>query len=201
MWALHDPVTHRFINADGYFQTGKTLLETNISSYCLNNPVNRFDPKGTISSRQMQYDLAYNKNTKYTIRDVLNQLKHETPGYKVTASIDHKTTYPGLFTNSYSGVTTQTKILKSKGGDDVIYYADIVNGSPRFGVSQPGQYLNTDANINGTDANINVGWGENYVGAGINWDTFTLNFESGSTHTSKVWIPLPIQVFLLILLL
>ena len=185
MSRYYDPVTHRFLNADGYFQSGGGLLDANMNAYCGNNPVNRFDPNGKWTSDFMQRDIAFNKNTMFTMNDVLEQLKRETPGFKVTASVDHKNTYPGLFVNNYSGVTTQTKVLSSKGGDDVIYYGDIINGSPRFGVSQPSQYFNTDANISAHDANINLGWGENYVGAGINWDTYTLNFESGTTSTSN----------------
>jgi len=43
----YDPVTHRFLNADGYFQSGGGLLDANMNAYCGNNPVNRFDPSGT----------------------------------------------------------------------------------------------------------------------------------------------------------
>ena len=185
MSRYYDPVTHRFLNADGYFQSGNAILDANMNAYCGNNPVNSFDPSGKWTSDFMQRDIAFNKNTIFTMNDVLEQLKRETPGFKVTASVDHKNMYPGLFVNNYSGVTTQTKVLSSKGGDDVIYYGDIINGSPRFGVSQPSQYFNTDANISAHDININLGWGENYVGAGINWDTYTLNFESGTTFTSN----------------
>lgn len=43
----YDPVTHRFVNADGYFQSGGSLLDTNMNIYCRNNPINCFDPTGT----------------------------------------------------------------------------------------------------------------------------------------------------------
>ncbi len=46
MSRYYDPVTHRFINADGYFQSGGDLLDTNMSAYCGNNPVNYSDPTG-----------------------------------------------------------------------------------------------------------------------------------------------------------
>ena len=42
----YDPVTCRFINADGYISTGQGLLSTNMFAYCGNNPVNRKDPTG-----------------------------------------------------------------------------------------------------------------------------------------------------------
>ncbi|MCQ4114246.1 RHS repeat-associated core domain-containing protein [Ruminococcus sp. zg-921] len=46
MSRYYDPVTHRFINADGYFQTGLGVLDSNMNAYCGNNPVNRADPSG-----------------------------------------------------------------------------------------------------------------------------------------------------------
>ena len=46
MSRYYDPVTHRFLNADGYFQTGTGVLDTNMSAYCANNPVNFLDPTG-----------------------------------------------------------------------------------------------------------------------------------------------------------
>lgn len=42
----YDPVTGRFINADGYLSTGQGLLGHNMFAYCGNNPVNRIDPSG-----------------------------------------------------------------------------------------------------------------------------------------------------------
>ena len=46
MSRYYDPVTHRFLNADGYFQSGGDILDTNMSAYCANNPVNCADYKG-----------------------------------------------------------------------------------------------------------------------------------------------------------
>ncbi|MCQ4021695.1 MULTISPECIES: RHS repeat-associated core domain-containing protein [unclassified Ruminococcus] len=46
MSRYYDPVTHRFVNADGYFQTGLGVLDTNMNAYCGNNPINRVDPTG-----------------------------------------------------------------------------------------------------------------------------------------------------------
>lgn len=45
----------RFINADGYIQTGQGVLDKNMFAYCANNPINRFDDNGlswkTVKSR------------------------------------------------------------------------------------------------------------------------------------------------------
>ena len=42
----YDPVTHRFINADGLVSTGTGVLGYNMFAYCNNNPVNYSDPSG-----------------------------------------------------------------------------------------------------------------------------------------------------------
>ena len=45
----YDPVTGRFINADGYVSTGQGLLGYNMYAYCNNNPVMFIDPTGEIA--------------------------------------------------------------------------------------------------------------------------------------------------------
>ena len=46
MSRYYDPVTHRFINADGYFQAGNAILDANMNAYCRNNPVSYEDSLG-----------------------------------------------------------------------------------------------------------------------------------------------------------
>ena len=45
----YDPGTGRFVNADGYVQTGQGMLDKNMFAYCLNNPVMREDADGDLS--------------------------------------------------------------------------------------------------------------------------------------------------------
>ena len=45
----YDPVTHRFLNADGYVSTGQGVLGYNMFAYCRNNPANYLDKEGTIA--------------------------------------------------------------------------------------------------------------------------------------------------------
>ena len=47
MSRYYDTITHRFINADGYFQSGGSILDANTFAYCGNNPVLNVDPLGT----------------------------------------------------------------------------------------------------------------------------------------------------------
>ena len=42
----YSPEVGRFLNADGYAQTGQGLLDKNMFAYCGNNPVNRRDGNG-----------------------------------------------------------------------------------------------------------------------------------------------------------
>ena len=42
----YDPITCRFINADGYVSTGQGLIGNNMFAYCCNNPVNCVDYSG-----------------------------------------------------------------------------------------------------------------------------------------------------------
>jgi RHS repeat-associated protein len=46
MSRYYDPVTHRFINADGYFQSGGSILDANTFAYCGNNLINNSDSTG-----------------------------------------------------------------------------------------------------------------------------------------------------------
>ena len=45
----YDPVIGRFINEDALVSTGQEFLGYNMFVYCLNNPVNYNDPKGTLA--------------------------------------------------------------------------------------------------------------------------------------------------------
>ena len=42
----YDPVTGRFVNADGYVSTGQNVTDFNMFAYCKNNPANMSDPSG-----------------------------------------------------------------------------------------------------------------------------------------------------------
>lgn len=51
----YSPDMCRFINADGYIQTGQSLLDKNMFAYCLNNPVNMLDKNGNLAKELFTY--------------------------------------------------------------------------------------------------------------------------------------------------
>ena len=75
MSRYYDPVTHRFLNADGYFQSGGNILDANMSAYCANNPIMYIDSSGTITVREAHIDSLNNPNSKWSIKDITNALK------------------------------------------------------------------------------------------------------------------------------
>ncbi len=79
MSRYYDPLTHRFINADGCFQSGGDILDVNMSSYCRNNPINYSDSLGnspkTLS--QMQKDLTGGGTLNYNINDITSALRQD----------------------------------------------------------------------------------------------------------------------------
>ena len=44
----YDPQVGRFLNADIFYSTGQGFVGNNMFAYCLNNPVNGYDPTGAI---------------------------------------------------------------------------------------------------------------------------------------------------------
>ena len=66
----YDPVTHRFINADGLVSTGTGVLGYNMFAYCNNSPIMCFDCSGTTTLNDAQHDVAYNPNSFFNIMDI-----------------------------------------------------------------------------------------------------------------------------------
>ena len=66
-----DPVTHRFLNADGLVSTGTGILGYNMFAYCENNPVNYCDLSGDETIKEVQQAVAgiIPNNYGWTIKD------------------------------------------------------------------------------------------------------------------------------------
>ena len=50
----YDPDTGRFINADAFASTGQGILGLNMFAYCLGNPIQNVDAKGTLSKNTLK---------------------------------------------------------------------------------------------------------------------------------------------------
>ena len=86
MSRYYDPVTHRFLNADGYFQSGSDILDTNMYSYCANNPANNTDFDGQmyakdgaegavfskVKKNSNNVETSVNKTVKSFVKDTVN---------------------------------------------------------------------------------------------------------------------------------
>lgn len=72
----YDPVTHRFINADGLVSTGTGVLGYNMFDYCENNPIRYSDSSGNHLDDQFKWNkMQREKKDKEARREKDNQAK------------------------------------------------------------------------------------------------------------------------------
>ena len=122
MSRYYDTITHRFINADGYFQSGGSILDANTFAYCRNNPIMNSDCTGTSCSKHKSYyvpncgycDPSYIHEMNEKI-DWLNRVYNTSPEHRIVkVNIDGShlygdTTLPTVsdgFITIYSGAST-----------------------------------------------------------------------------------------------
>ena len=122
MSRYYDPVTHRFINADGYFQSGGSILDANTFAYCRNNPIMNSDCTGTSCSKHKSYyvpncgycDPSYIHEMNEKI-DWLNRVYNTSPEHRIVkVNIDGSRVYGDAtlptvsdgFVTIYSGAST-----------------------------------------------------------------------------------------------
>jgi RHS repeat-associated protein len=74
----YDPAIGRFLNADALVSTGQGVLGSNMFTYCLNNPVQRSDPRGDTSI----IPLPTLRDYYYMHRAVQNDIKRQY-GYEI----------------------------------------------------------------------------------------------------------------------
>ena len=107
MSRYYDPVTHRFLNADGYFQSGGDVLDYNMSIYCRNNPISFVDPTGTKCSIHDPYYvptcLSCSPERRNFVKYSSSWIKNVNPSYSVTFETSYNETRLGIVTvSSYS---------------------------------------------------------------------------------------------------
>ena len=105
MSRYYDPITHRFINADGYFQSGGSILDANTFAYCANNPVTRSDESGNSWFHKVMTAILNGvKKATAAVTSTINSVsseKHKTSNVK----IDFSTTAPTIGYLASKGTT------------------------------------------------------------------------------------------------
>ncbi|WP_407385373.1 RHS repeat domain-containing protein [Ruminococcus sp.] len=115
----YDPVTHRYINTDGYVYTGSGILGFNMFSYCNNNPVIYYDSNGTngipVTINEGQKWLASGLPCPFTIMDISLAQRNGAQANDVFF-------YDYSYTYNYGGISYESSMSTGK-----IYYADNVS--------------------------------------------------------------------------
>ena len=184
MSRYYDPITHRFINADGYFQSGGSILDANTFAYCGNNPICYSDPNGDVrfmSLRDLRKKLVSGDGDKlhYDVRDITSALKK---GY------------------NYNSIMTVTNDWYIFYAEDVAY---AINKSIRISVGggfglgskyEVSKYFDAEAYLKfnfvqldiSSDGNINYGSGAS-AGAGVSiftWDNSVYRMKDNILYSS-----------------
>ena len=110
MTRYYDPVTHRFINADGYFHSGKELLDVNMNAYCDNNPINSSDPTGEDNNCPIHKNHWFQSNCVTCRPEYQAQLDKEMKRGQQTWKPDGGTSSGGTMAQA-NGVSTKTDKL------------------------------------------------------------------------------------------
>ncbi len=169
MSRYYDPVTHRFVNADGYFQTGLGILDGNMNAYCKNNPVNYFDPFGTDSSKSMQKQMLQ-ANTNILLFDVLCAAKIEA-GYSVTFA-----DYTYEFSIGPFDISSYSKTSYSLNEPNNNLYVDF--NLSEFSANMHNKFLNYDLSYNIDQKSI-------YGLLGVEYDNCVCSVGLGRQYKDK----------------
>ena len=172
MSRYYDPITHRFINADGYFQSGGSILDANTFAYCGNNPVSRADTGG---------DSWFSDITAAVVESVLTAMAAICPwmGSNSSTSVSH-TSETKLINSDYApvnfryGEKTTTNISThtySLGSPTVYYNQDLYSYSDNYGNRNSG--ITHTFGVKSLSLDISMSFGSDGVGfsyAKINGD-------------------------------
>lgn len=172
MSRYYDAVTHRFINADGYFQSGTSILEANTFAYCGNNPVSRADTGG---------DSWFSDIAATIVESALTAMAVIYPwmGSNSSTSVSH-TTETKLINSDYAPVNfrcggkTTTNISThtySLGSPTAYYNQDLYSYSDNYGNRNSG--ITHTFGVKSLSLDISMSFGSDGVGfsyAKINGD-------------------------------
>ncbi len=172
MSRYYDAVTHRFINADGYFQSGTSILDGNTFAYCGNNPVSRADTGG---------DSWFSDIAATVVESALTAMAVICPwmGSNSSTSVSH-TSETKLINSDYApvnfrcGEKTTTNISThtySLGSPTVYYNQDLYSYSDNYGNRNSG--ITHTFGVKSLSLDISMSFGSDGVGfsyAKINGD-------------------------------
>ena len=172
MSRYYDPITHRFINADGYFQSGTSILDGNTFAYCGNNPVSRADTGG---------DSWFSDIAATVVESALTAMAAICPwmGSNSSTSVSH-TSETKLINSDYApvnfrcGEKTTTNISThtySLGSPTVYYNQDLYSYSDNYGNRNSG--ITHTFGVKSLSLDISMSFGSDGVGfsyAKINGD-------------------------------
>mgnify|MGYP000213036778 FL=1 len=163
MSRYYDPVTHRFINADGYFQAGTTILDGNTFAYCANNPVSRADTGG---------DSWFSDIIATVVGKVFTAMAAICPwmGSNSSTSVSH-TSETKLINSDYAPVnfrcgektTTNTSTHTYSLGSPTVYYnQDLYSYSDNYGNRNSG--ITHTFGVKSLSLDISMSFGSDGVG-------------------------------------
>ncbi len=168
MSRYYDPVTHRFVNADGYFQAGGDILDTNMSAYCANNPIMRADPTGESFGAIVLCFIGT-----FVIGSLVSAIViPDNPVSSATANVTHKvdevSSKIDLFVGKYeTGFKTETT-TNSVGNEEKKFISYEATGR-----SDDWLLSSVSTSVNITDFSFSINLGADYTGFKT-----TLNDES-----------------------
>ena len=163
MSRYYDAVTHRFINADGYFQAGTSILDGNTFAYCANNPVSRADTGG---------DSWFSDIAATIVESALAAMAAICPwmGSNSSTSVSH-TSETKLINSDYApvnfrcGEKTTTNISThtySLGSPTVYYNQDLYSYSDNYGNRNSG--ITHTFGVKSLSLDISMSFGSDGVG-------------------------------------
>ena len=161
MSRYYDPVTHRFINADGYFQSGTSILYGNTFAYCGNNPVSRADTGG---------DSWFSDIAATVVESALTAMAAICPwmGSNSSTSVSH-TSETKLINSDYAPVnfrcgekTTTSTHTYSLGSPTVYYNQDLYSYSDNYGNRNSG--ITHTFGVKSLSLDISMSFGSDGVG-------------------------------------
>ena len=182
MSRYYDPVIHRFVNADGYFQSGGEVLDANMSAYCRNNPILFVDPTGQKCSK---HDPYYVPNCFHCSEDYRKFVNDSTEWYNRTSgdniagvNFDGTVYYNEELEIDFT--STESKVLRTVG---VFIESFGISGDVGIGIGTESKGIVNISAISKTSLKAGI-----YGNAGFDIETYTGNdFSVGVSNEFSIW--------------